>query len=158
MGRNIQSDGVAEDLIRSFVQLGCAETHMKTLIEKYNAELENGMVSDDEILHVADKISEATDEMNALAELRRGIMLYLFNQYKGDKDYWCLVKHLGIGSMTLFEAYQASDDDPELYTLYLESNKHFVKAITHFLGVEISDCAACLSDLLKAKKGENHAD
>lgn len=152
--RNIQSDGTAEDLIRSFVQVGCAETHMKTLIEKYNAELENGIVGDDEILKVADKIAEATDDMNALAELRRGIMLHLFEMYKGDKDYWCLVKHLGIGSMTLFEAYQASDDDPELYSLYLESNKRFVKAITHFLGVEISDCAACLADLLKGKPND----
>ena len=38
------SDGIAEDMIRSFVQVGCAELHAKTLLEKFSAELENGIV------------------------------------------------------------------------------------------------------------------
>ena len=154
MEKRIVSDGTAEDLIRAFVQVGCAEVHVKTLVEKYNAEMENGIVdiSDDKALNDAIKrLDEANEELNELAETRRGIMLALFNMYHGNKDYWCVVKHLGIGAYTLFEAYQASDDDPELYTLALEANKRFVKALTHFLGVEITDCAACLSDALKAR-------
>lgn len=154
MEKRIVSDGTAEDMIRAFVQVGCAEVHVKTLVEKYNAEMENGMVdiSDDKALNDAIKrLDEANEELNELAETRRGIMLHLFNMYHGNKDYWCVVKHLGIGAYTLFEAYQASDDDPELYALALEANKRFVKALTHFLGVEITDCAACLSDALKAR-------
>jgi len=161
MGKNIQSDGTAEDMIRAFVQVGCAEVHVKTLVEKYNAEMENGMVdiSDDKKLAEAIKrLDEANEELNELAETRRGIMLALFNMYHGNKDYWCVVKHLGIGAYTLFEAYQASDDDPELYTLALGTNKRFVKALTHFLGVEITDCAACFSDMMRGEVAHGERD
>lgn len=158
MSRNIQSDGVAEDLIRSFVQVGCAEVHAKTILEKYNAQLENGLIDLNDnkaVLEQTDKITAITDELNNLAELRRGLMLRLFNMYDGDKDYWCLVKHLGIGAYTLFEAYQASEDDPELYTLALEANKRFIYSLTHFLGVEITECAACFADILKSERDNN---
>lgn len=152
---NIQSDGAAEDMIRAFVQVGCAEVHMKTLLEKYNAELEEGIIDiyDKEVVdkHL-EKIEETTQEINDLAEVRRSIMLRLFNKYDGDKDYWCVVKHLGIGAYTLFEAYQASDDDSELLNLALEANKRFIKALTHFLGVEVTHCAACFAEILRARK------
>lgn len=152
---NIQSDGAAEDMIRAFVQVGCAEVHMKTLLEKYNAELEEGIIDiyDKEVVDKQlEKIEETTKEVNDLAEVRRGIMLHLFDMYSGDKDYWCVVKHLGIGAYTLFEAYQASNDDSELLNLALEANKRFIKALTHFLGVEVTECAACFADILKARK------
>ncbi len=155
--RNIQSDGTAEDLIRSFVQIGCAESHTKTLVEKFNAQLENGLIdlSDGEaVMAQTQKLQEATDELNSLAELRRDIMLYLMNMYDGDRDYWCLVKHLGIGAYTLFEAYQASEDDTTLYELAMEANRRFVNALTHFLGVEITDCAACFADILSAERSK----
>ena len=153
--RNIQSDGIAEDLIRSFVQAGCAEIHAKTLVEKYNAQLENGLIdlSDTRaVMEQTEKITAITDELNNLAELRRSLMLRLFSMYDGDKEYWCLVKHLGIGAYTLFEAYQASEDDPELYTLALEANKRFIYALTHFLGVEVTECASCFADILKSER------
>lgn len=154
MNRTIVSDGTAEDLIRSFVQVGCAETHAKTLVEKYNAQLENGLIdlSDSSaVLTQTDKITAITEELNSLAELRRSLMLRLFNMYDGDRDYWCMVKHLGIGAYTLFEAYQASEDDTELYTLALDANKRFIYSLSHFLGVEITECAACFADILKSK-------
>lgn len=153
MGKNIVSDGIGEDLIRSFVQVGCAEVHMKTLIEKTNSELENGIVEDFQAQ--SEKLNELVEEANNLAELRRSIMLRLFNMYDGDKDYWCVVKHLGIGAFTLFEAYEASEDDPALLELALEANKRFIKAMCRFLGTEIVDCAACFADLISAK-GEKH--
>jgi len=161
MSRNIQNDGTAEDLIRAFVQVGCAETHAKTLIEKYNAQLENGLIDleDNGAVHrQTDKITAITEEMNNLAELRRSLMLRLFEMFDGDKDYWCLVKHLGVGAMTLFEAYQASEDDSELYTLALEANKRFIYSLSHFLGTEITDCAACFADLMKSKGKGNHVE
>lgn len=150
--RTVVSDGIAEDLIRSFVQVGCAEVHMKTLIEKTNSELENGIVGFEA---QSDKLNELVEEANNLAELRRSIMLRLFNMYDGDKDYWCVVKHLGIGAFTLFEAYEASEDDPALLELALEANKRFIKAMCRFLGTEIVDCAACFADILSAK-GKPH--
>lgn len=141
------SDGIAEDMIRAFVQAGCAEVHAKTLLEKYHAQLENGL-TDDEAGTVT-KMNDVIEEINALAELRRGLMLAVFKMYKGDKDYWCMVKHLGIGAYTMFEAYQASDDNTELLTLALDANRAFIKALSHFLGTEITDCAACFADMLK---------
>lgn len=149
------SDGIAEDMIRAFTQMGCAETHAKTLLEKFQAQLEDGLidVSNPEVVdkHIR-KINETIEEINDLASSRRAIMLRLFEMYDGDKDYWCEVKHLSISAYTLFEAYQASDDDTTLLNLALEANRRFIRALTHFLGVEITDCAACASDAIKAKE------
>ena len=155
MGKNIQSDGIAEDLIRSIVQTACAEVHSKTLLEKFEAQLSDGIIdlNDDEAVQKQiNLIEDVQFEINALAELRRSIMLKLFNMYNGDKNYWCLIKHLGVAAYTAFEAYQASDDDAELLNLAIEANKRFVKALTHFLGVEITDCAACFADMLRKEK------
>lgn len=149
------SDGIAEDMIRAFTQVGCAETHAKTLLEKFQAQLNDGIIdiSNQEVVekHIQ-KINETIEEISDLAETRRAIMLRLFEMYDGDKDYWCEVKHLSIASMTAFEAYQASDDDSTMLNLALETNKRFIRALTHFLGVEISDCAACFSEIIKAKE------
>lgn len=151
---NIQSDGTAEDLIRSFVQVGCAELHAKTLLEKANAELENSLIDIYDTTAVqkqTEKITYITEEIDNLAELRRSLMLRLFNMYDGDKSWWCMVKHLGIGAYTLFEAYQASDNDSELLDMALAANRRFISALTQFLGLEITECAACFADALKGK-------
>ena len=71
------ADGAAEDLIRAFVQIGCAEGHTKTLIEKYSAELTNGIVdaSDDKAVkaHI-ELIDDSMEELERLAEIRRSTM------------------------------------------------------------------------------------
>lgn len=153
MSRNSMSEsGIAEDLIRSYVQFGCAEIHAKGLYEKATASLENGIVdvSDPKVLQEQiDKCDQYREDIEAYAELRRGIMRYLFEMFDGDRDMWCQAKHLGIGAMTLFEAYQASDNDPELLQMSYEANKVFTKAMSRFLGVEITSCAACFADSLK---------
>lgn len=149
------SDGIAEDIIRSIVQTGCAEAHAKTLYEKATAELENGIIDPDDTESVSaqvEKINDLVDEINELARIRRSEMITLYEMYQGDKTYWCMIKHLGIASYTLFEAYQASDDDRDLLDLAMDANKAFVRALSHFLGVEITECAACFADLIKAKE------
>lgn len=146
------SDGIAEDLIRSIVQMGCAEVHAKTLYEKAVGDLENKVDGNDEeaVKKQVELIDRHISEINSYASLRRKLMLYLFNMYHGDKSYWCEIKHLGIAMYTAFEAYQANED-PELLDLALEANKAFTKALSAFLGVEITDCAACFADMLKEK-------
>lgn len=150
--------GYAEDLIRSYIQFGCAEIHAKTLYEKTTAELENGMidVEDAEALQShLDKCQMFRDDINEYASIRRDIMRKLMDMFpNGDKSMWCQAKHLGIGMMTLFEAYQGSDDDVELLHMAYEANKAFTKAMTRFLGIEISDCASCFSDALKGIDNE----
>lgn len=153
----IVSDGSAEDLIRAFVQMGCAELHMKTLVEKYNAQLENGLIdlSDNEAVNKqVDKITDVTAELDALAESRRGLMLRLKEMYDCDDDYWCMVKHTGLAMYCAFEAYQATGD-AEIHYEYLEANKRFINALTHWLGVEITSCAACFGDALKAERNKD---
>lgn len=142
------SDGIAEDMIRAFVQFGCSELHAKTLLEKTNAELENGMIDAKKGVELASNYEEM---MDSYAELRRGTMKRLFDMYDGDNATWCLVKHLGMGMYTTFEAYQASEHDEKLYELYLEANKQFIKALSMFLGTEITDCSACFADMLKGE-------
>lgn len=158
MARNeFSSSGQAEDLIRAFVQIGCAESHAKTLLEKATAELENGLIdieNHEAVEKQVEHINDLTDEINSLAELRRDMMRYLQKLYpNGDNTYWCMVKHLGVGAYTAFEVYQASDDDPDLLNMALEANKRFTKALTHFLGVEVTACAACFADAISEKKG-----
>lgn len=142
------SDGIAEDLIRAFVQYGSAEMHLKTLVEKTLAKIENPSPDDGDLIPL---LTDYEEQLNEAASLRRKTMLSLFKLYNGNKDNWCLVKHLGIGAMQMFEAYQASDNDADLYNLWIESNKAFIKALCGFLGVEITDCAACFADMLKEK-------
>lgn len=158
MGRNSMTEtGMAEDMIRSFVQFGSAEIHAMNLYYKTTAELENGYINveDNEVLQKhLDKCEQYRKDIETYANLRRSVMRHLFQMFDGDKDTWCLVKHLGIGAMTIFEAYEASDNDLELLNLSYEANKAFVLAMTRFLGVEISDCAACLSDSLKGETKE----
>lgn len=149
----MSSSGQAEDIIRAFTQVGCAESHAKTLLEKATAELDNGLIdieNHDVVEKQIEHINDLTDEINELAELRRDMMRYLQKMYPdGDKGYWCLAKHLSIAQFTAFEVYQASDDDPELLNMALEANKRFVKAMTHFLGVEVTACSSCFADALK---------
>lgn len=157
MERRIVSDGAAEDLIRAFVQMGCAELHMKTLVEKYNAQLENGLIDimdNDVVNKQIVRINDVTEELGALAESRRGLMLRLKDMYDCDDDYWCMVKHTGLAMYCAFEAYQATDD-MDIYNEYLEANKRFINALTHWLGVEITSCAACFADSLKAERNKD---
>lgn len=157
MNRTIVSDGAAEDLIRAFVQMGCAELHMKTLVEKYNAQLENGLIdlNDNNVVRgQIEKIHDAENELAVLAESRRGLMLRLKDMYNCDDDYWCIVKHTGLAMYCAFEAYQATDDIA-IYEEYLGANERFINALTHWLGVEITSCAACFADALKAERNKD---
>lgn len=148
------TSGIGEDIIRSFTQYGATEMHLKTLLEKTLAEMENGIID----VENPEAVEKQTEKLEAyksmlidIAQLRRKAMLYLFEMYEGDKDAWCLVKHLSIGAMTMFEAWQASDNDYELLTQAIEANRLLTMAVSMFIGTEISDCAACMSDYLKAK-------
>ncbi|MBL1227959.1 hypothetical protein IW492_01785 [Enterococcus sp. BWB1-3] len=150
------TDGIAEDIIRSLVQIASAEMHTKTLLEKRISELENGLIAleKEEILEQQFvKISELKEEIQILATLRREDMLYLFNLYGavGDKEQWCIMKHLGIAMMTAFEAWQASDEDESLLSGYLTKNNLFIRSVAKFLGVEVTECAACFADILKER-------
>lgn len=148
------TDGLAEDLIRSFVQMSVVEMHIKSLIEKKSSEMAEGMVDPEDteaVLKYVEELTELENELVTVAQLRRDDMLYLYRMYgaEGDKKQWCLVKHYGIAMMTAFEVYQASDNDAELQFAYLEKNKLFTKALSKFLGVGITECAACFADMLK---------
>lgn len=157
MAANIDSSsGIAEDLIRAIVQTGCAEVHAKTLLEKANAELEHGIIDVNEKRTVTEHLehmNDLTEEITLLAALRRDMMRHLHSMYPdGDRDYWCMIKHLGVAAYCAFEVYQASDDDPELLEMALRANKRFIKALSHFLGAEPMACASCMADFLKGRK------
>lgn len=145
--------GIAEDLIRSYIQFGCAEIHAKSLYEKTIAELNNGLIdvedADARNAHL-ERAQMFRDDINAYASLRRDVMRKLLELFpNGDKSMWCQAKHLGIAMMTLFEAYQGSDDDVELLHMAYEANEAFTLAMSRFLGVEITSCSACFSDMLR---------
>lgn len=159
---NVHStDGIAEDLIRSFTQLAVTEMHCKTLLEKRFSELDNGLINIDDnetIKNHLSKIDDIHEMLSNLASARRSDMLMLYKMYgeNGDKEQWCLVKHLAISSMTAFECFQAVNNESEFYGELLENalnkNKMFINSLSKFIGVEITECASCFADILKAKK------
>lgn len=147
------SSGAAEDMIRAFVQMGCAEVHLMTLYQKTYAEMENGLVdmSDEKVRKdMLEKAEQYREDLIRTADLRRQMMLKCFDMFDdGDKDVWCMVKHLGISSMCAWEVWQASDDDPDLLYLAVEANKLFTRFLSQFLGTTVTDCASCFADALK---------
>lgn len=159
MAKNVNSEvGSAEDLLRAVVQMGAAEIHAMGLYFKTTAEMENGLVNidDPEVLQKQiDKAEMYREDIETYATLRRQMTTALKDMVgteEANKDMWCMVKHLGLSMMQCFEAYENSDNNLELLNLAYEANKAFTKAVTRFLGVEISDCSACLSDALKGVK------
>lgn len=137
------------------MHLGASEYHAVTLYQKAFAELNNGIIDVDnpEVVNsqIA-KIDRFRKDITDFAELRRNAMLSLFQMYEGgDRDMWCQVKHLGTAYITAMEAYQSSED-LNMLQLATDINKKFTEALTAFLGAEITDCASCLGDFLKAKE------
>lgn len=155
MVNKLSESGHAEDLIRSYIQFGCAEVHAKTLYEKATSELDNGLVdvSDEEVLQKQlEKCQAYKDDINEYSDMRRDVMRKLLDMFpNGDKDLWCQAKHLGIGAMQLWESYVGSDDDVELLQMAYRANQLFIKAMTRFLGIEWTDCASCFSDRMRGK-------
>ena len=158
MGRNLNSEvGSAEDLLRAIVQMGAAEIHAMGLYYKTTAEMENGLINVDnnEVLQKQIEKSEMyREDIETYADLRRRMMSALMEMVGTDeanKDLWCMVKHLGLSMMQTFEAYENSENNLTLLNLAYDANKAFTKAVTRFLGIEISDCAACMSDSLKGE-------
>lgn len=159
MARNSNSEvGSSEDLLRAVVQMGAAEIHAMGLYFKTTAEMENGLVNIDDPEVLQKQIEKAEmyrEDIETYATLRRQMTTALKDMVgteEANKDMWCMVKHLGLSMMQCFEAYENSDNNLELLNLAYEANKAFTKAVTRFLGVEISDCSACLSDSLKGVK------
>lgn len=159
MAKNVNSEvGSAEDLLRAVVQMGAAEIHAMGLYFKTTAEMENGLVNIDDPEVLQKQIEKAEmyrEDIETYATLRRQMTTALKEMVgteEANKDMWCMVKHLGLSMMQCFEAYENSDNNLELLNLAYEANKAFTKAVTRFLGIEISDCSACLSDSLKGVK------
>lgn len=151
--------GSSEDLLRAIVQMGAAEIHAMGLYYKTTAEMENGLVDvdDPEVLQKQiEKSNMYLEDIETYATLRRQMTTALQSMVgteEANKDMWCMVKHLGLSMMQCFEAYENSDNNLELLNLAYEANKAFTKAVTRFLGIEVTECSACLSDSLK---GVNH--
>lgn len=165
MSKNPYSEtSMAEDLLRSIVQMGCAEVHAMTLYFKATAELDNGLIEvtdADAVQNQLEKVEMFREDIDTYADLRRRMtrkLFELFDNDKKDKNMWCQIKHLGIAMYTAFETYEASDNDPELLLLAYDTNKAFTKAVARFVGVEVSDCAACLGDSLKGTENNDEEE
>ena len=147
-----------EDIIRAFVNISVAEAHAKTNYEKFISEMENGTidVDDEKVLEKQLSMMETTQEqLSDICAIRRRIMMRLYEAFPEHNDHeWCMVKHLAIVQNCLFEAYQAGDKESE--RLWLDANEAFTKAMSDFLGMEITPCSSCFSDMIKeAEDGNN---
>ena len=151
------STGVAEDIIRGLMHLVALEMHLKTDIEKLTSELETGDY-DNQQEHV-EKITIARRSSGEITDMRRSDMLKLYQLFgeKGDKSYWCIVKHLLFVAMSSFEVWQATNDSLD-YEGFLKANELLNLYVAMFIGVEVTDCASCFSDILKAEEVRNNVN
>lgn len=149
-------DTGAEDIIRALVNAAVAEAHVKTNYEKSISEMENGKVDvENETTYSlqVDKIETTHEQLDSITNLRRRIMQALYDKFPNHKETeWCMVKHLAVVQNCLYEAYTASQDTL-LERLWLDANEEFTKAMTDFLGFEITPCSSCFADMLK-KEGD----
>lgn len=142
------TEGMLEDMIRSYVQMCATELHEKTNLERINAELEREGITYAEFEKQEKLVLE---NLESYTQIRRATQKSIFDLAggKGDIHEWCKVKHLAMSMYTMFETYQASDSNMAVYDLYLAINKEFIKTMTKFLGLPITDCSACFTDFLK---------
>lgn len=142
------TEGMLEDLIRAMVQLCATELHEKTNLERLNADLELGRIefADFNIQEI-----ELIESLSMITEARRNHqkLVYTLAGGKGDMKQWCKVKHMAMAMYTTFEAYQATDNDQDLYSAYLNTNRLFIATMTKFLGFPVTDCASCFTDFIK---------
>lgn len=145
----LSSEGLLEDLMRTMVQLTCAELHEKTNIERLNADLELGEINLQEFDELEPDYIANLEQVTALRRTTTKLIFDIAGG-KGNEKKWCLTKHVGAAMYTAFEAWQASDNDMALYDLYLNINQYFIKVMTEFMGLPVISCASCLTDILKA--------
>lgn len=149
------TDAITEDVIRSFVQVSASELHLKTLVEKRDSELDNDLVDFEEISfqEFVENIEDLKEELIRVAAVRRELMLYIYRLHGGvgDKERWCQIKHYGMASITIFEAWQADPKCELLYNHWQELNALFVGSLSRFLGIEITECASCFGDMMKGE-------
>ena len=145
------STGVAEDLLRGLMHLAALEMHFKTDIEKLTGELELGDY--DDLSELTNKITQSRDTLVEITNLRRADMLYLYDMFdgQGDKSYWCIVKHLLFVAISSFEIWQATGSNED-FNGFLRANELLNTYVAMFIGVEVTDCASCFSDILKAEE------
>lgn len=153
----LSSEGLLEDLIRTMVQLTCAELHEKTNVERLNADLELGNITMDEFNQMEPDYIENLEQVTALRRATTK-MIFDISGGEGNVKKWCLTKHVGGAMYTAFEAWQASDNDMALYDLYLSINQYFIKVMTDFMGLPVISCASCLTDMLKAVTSKEDPD
>lgn len=162
MNNTYSNSGTAEDLVRAFANAACAEMHLKTIFEKTTSDLKHGFYNQDDPnagLELAQKAQEYRSDLMELAQLRRQLMLAAYALFEdGDKELWCMVKHLAITNMCAWESWLSSDDDDSLLNLAIESNQIFIQYLARFFGVEVTDCASCFADFIKATEGSKLND
>lgn len=144
-----KGDSGTEDIIRAFVNASVAEAHAKTNYEKLISELEQGTVDtdDDEVLaRQMERVENTLEQLKSLCRIRRNIMMRLFDSSPGNENEWCMIKHLAITENCLFEAFQAGGDCERLW---LDAHEEFIKAMSDFLGMEITPCSSCFSEMIK---------
>jgi len=154
------SSGVAEDLIRGLQNLVALEAHYLTDLLKYQSQIDQNLVDGDEIMSTIESIEFSQEMLTNITMLRRAEMKRLKSMFKdeeGDDSYWCSVKHLLGVTMFLTEVWQGTNDDDD-FDAMVKANELLIYTMTKFLGVEITSCAACFSDMLKANVEKKNGD
>jgi len=145
------ASGAAEDVIRGLMHLVALEMHLKTDIEKLTSELE--LEDFDCLSEHLKKITQSRENSYQIARMRRSDMLRLYEMFdsKGDKSAWCNVKHMLNVAIVKFEVWQATGSNDD-YDAFIDFNQLLNAEMARFIGVEITDCASCFSDMLKAEE------
>ena len=145
------SSGVSEDILRSVKELVALEEHLVTIVLKHNSKITHDLTED--VNSELAKVKDACSELKTVTNLRRSQMLRLKEMYADtiNEDYWCNVKHMaGVAKLSV-EQYQATGTNDDFHYMS-DVHELFISTVTKFLGVEVTSCQSCFSDILKAEE------
>ena len=147
------------DLALSIAQDCADEWHSRDYIQGLESELESVDEKEMPALHekLKKQIEEEKEEWLDGVKLRRRKMDVLGIQ-SPNYDYHkrCTLKHRATAYVEAVETYQASPQDIN-YVVLVKSEKRFFRALSKFMGMEITDCGRCLSDQLNVEQSKEWA-
>lgn len=155
------SVGITEDLLTNIMHLCASEYHLNILIRKYEDQItfwyNDGMpefqsAEDlDNIVINEGIIKDCVETLSNITVQRRNAMKLLKSQANenGNKDMWCLLKHMLTATVTAFEVWQVNLLDEHTKRIFIDQSRATNQVIAMFLGYEVTPCSACLTDQMK---------
>jgi len=146
------SVGVIEDMLCGLMHDVATENHLRIKLNYLNREMRLKSEAGEDVSDLNEDFYNTQTSLELTTELRRSRMR-LIQDTVGETDdkMWCTIKHQSLSLQTAFEQWQDNFEDYGRYEFYLKAQELYTRCVSAWLGFEVQECAACLSDMLKDK-------